>query len=344
MKTILEEKIQSFEIDSKSLGINYEKLIERYQEPHRYYHNLDHIIEMLDMIPFKSYDSLCAVAIIYAILYHDAIYSPISNVNEEESFALFVEEIPPYKRGSGITDKVEEMIFATIDHEYSKDSPSYVKAIIKADLDRFNLPFTEFWKHNLDILKEYGCFEYQKIKEGRIKFLNEYADKIGNIVGMQAKINCKYAAMFMETWKPSIAIYPGSFRPFHKGHLDVIEKASKIFDKVIISCGTNPDKPQGKAFIPQNVRLRFQVEQFEDDHIVDYISRKEYPVTIIRGIRDINDLTVEMTTYRHWLDAKPDLQLVNIFCDPALSHCSSSGINKTMAFYMRKGLKHPHLI
>ena len=39
-----------------------------------------------------------------------------------------------------------------------------------------------------------------------------------------------------------VAIYPGSFNPFHRGHLDVIKQALKLFDKVIIARGINPEK------------------------------------------------------------------------------------------------------
>ena len=38
------------------------------------------------------------------------------------------------------------------------------------------------------------------------------------------------------------AIYPGSFDPITNGHLDIIERASKIFDKVIVACAINPSK------------------------------------------------------------------------------------------------------
>lgn len=40
-----------------------------------------------------------------------------------------------------------------------------------------------------------------------------------------------------------VAIYSGSFNPFHEGHLDVIKQALKLFDKVVIAKGLNPEKP-----------------------------------------------------------------------------------------------------
>ena len=41
-----------------------------------------------------------------------------------------------------------------------------------------------------------------------------------------------------------VAVYPGSFNPFHRGHLDIVKKALRLFDKVIIARGINPEKDE----------------------------------------------------------------------------------------------------
>ena len=40
----------------------------------------------------------------------------------------------------------------------------------------------------------------------------------------------------------TVAVYTGSFNPFHKGHLDILNKAKRMFDEVVIAVGHNPDK------------------------------------------------------------------------------------------------------
>lgn len=52
-----------------------------------------------------------------------------------------------------------------------------------------------------------------------------------------------------------IAVYPGSFDPVTNGHLDIIERASKIFDKVIVVAVENPDKKNPLFSIDERVEL-----------------------------------------------------------------------------------------
>ena len=92
-----------------------------------------------------------------------------------------------------------------------------------------------------------------------------------------------------------IAIYPGTFNPFTIGHLNILEKAEKLFGKenVIISVGENPAKdkdPKSMAMsrqitIKMNLPSR-KVERYQG-FLTDYIWEKEkegYDVTVIRGL------------------------------------------------------------
>lgn len=132
--------------------------------------------------------------------------------------------------------------------------------------------------------------------------------------------------------KKRLAIYPGSFNPFHKGHLDILLKAEELFDFVIVAIGTNPEKNSDEKFdrlktlqhqLPLNT-----VEQFSG-FLVDYIHEKEdqgYDVTIVRGLRNGADLDYEVNQLRVMKDQKPDLKIVFIPCDGRFEHISSSMI------------------
>ena len=50
----------------------------------------------------------------------------------------------------------------------------------------------------------------------------------------------------------TVALYPGSFDPFHNGHLAVVAMAAPLFEKLIVGVGHNPEKPSGKSSSPRS--------------------------------------------------------------------------------------------
>lgn len=132
--------------------------------------------------------------------------------------------------------------------------------------------------------------------------------------------------------KKRLAVYPGSFNPFHKGHLDILKKAEAIFDEVVVAIGVNPEKKVDEK-INKLETLRFQlpgkkVEEFSG-FLVDYIQQKEevgYDVTLVRGLRNGADLDYEINQLRVMKDQRPDIKMVFIPCDIKFEHISSSMI------------------
>lgn len=98
----------------------------------------------------------------------------------------------------------------------------------------------------------------------------------------------------------AVAIYPGSFDPITNGHLDVLVRASKIFDKVIIAVLENPGK---NVFFPSNIRVKLiresvsALKNVDVDNFsgltVEYAAQKNANV-LIRGLRAISDFEYEM--------------------------------------------------
>jgi len=96
-----------------------------------------------------------------------------------------------------------------------------------------------------------------------------------------------------------IAIYPGSFDPITNGHLDILERGAKIFDKVIIAVADNIRK---EAFFSAQERMQMiagctsdfanvEIDKFEG-LVVDYAENVDAGV-IIRGLRQISDFEYE---------------------------------------------------
>ena len=105
--------------------------------------------------------------------------------------------------------------------------------------------------------------------------------------------------MNLDTTK-KVALYPGSFDPVTNGHLDVLERASRMFDYVVIAVLNNPNK---KSFLDVNSRVELIKEAVKDvkNISVDSFSglTVEYAQKIgakffIRGLRSITDFDYEI--------------------------------------------------
>ena len=97
-----------------------------------------------------------------------------------------------------------------------------------------------------------------------------------------------------------IALYPGSFDPITNGHLDVLERASQMFDEVVIAVLNNPEK---KAFLSVDERVELiknatnhmeNVKTSSFDGLTVEYARKIGAKFLIRGLRTITDFEYEV--------------------------------------------------
>ncbi|MGH9670054.1 MAG: pantetheine-phosphate adenylyltransferase [Terriglobales bacterium] len=121
--------------------------------------------------------------------------------------------------------------------------------------------------------------------------------------------------------KPVIAIYPGSFDPLTNGHLDLIERGSKIFDQLIVAILRHPDKAplfslEERREMLETMTARFKnvsVDTF-DGLLVDY-ARSKGAGALLRGIRAISDYEYELQMAL--MNRKLDRRLETVFMMPA---------------------------
>ncbi len=96
-----------------------------------------------------------------------------------------------------------------------------------------------------------------------------------------------------------IAIYPGSFDPVTNGHLDIIERGLKIFDRIIITILENPSKQLLFSVAEREELLRMSLPEFTDVEIASYdgllvdFAKQRGAHAILRGMRAVSDFEYE---------------------------------------------------
>jgi pantetheine-phosphate adenylyltransferase len=130
--------------------------------------------------------------------------------------------------------------------------------------------------------------------------------------------------------KPVIAIYPGSFDPPTNGHLDLIERGSKIFDRLIVAIVRNPEKEnplfdveERRAMLIELTRpwKNVTVDSFEG-LLVEYARMCEARA-LLRGIRAISDYEYELQMALMNRKLEPDLETVFMMPAEKYSYLSS---------------------
>lgn len=131
-----------------------------------------------------------------------------------------------------------------------------------------------------------------------------------------------------------IAIYPGSFDPITKGHLDILQTATQIFDKVIIAVARNSEK---QGFLPVETRVQLIKESVKDlENVeVDFFegltinyARKKGATVLIRGLRAVSDFEYELQLSQANSALASEIKTVFLTTKPKYNFISSSTIKE----------------
>ena len=132
----------------------------------------------------------------------------------------------------------------------------------------------------------------------------------------------------------NIAIYPGSFDPVTYGHLDIIKRAVKIFDKVIVAVAHNSEKEPLFSVSERVELLKKAVKgvkgiEVDDFHglVVDYVRRKNARV-VVRGLRMISDFEYEFQMALTNRKLTDDVETIFMMPSEAYSYLSSKLIKE----------------
>jgi pantetheine-phosphate adenylyltransferase len=136
------------------------------------------------------------------------------------------------------------------------------------------------------------------------------------------------------------AIYPGTYDPVTNGHVDVITRAARVFDRVVIGVVGNPhhktpmfDVSERVDFVKQaldGVVDNVEVDVFSE-LVVDF-ARRWNARAIVKGLRVVSDFEWEFQMNQLNRTLAPDIETVYVMASPQVSFVSSSGVKEIASF------------
>jgi pantetheine-phosphate adenylyltransferase len=144
----------------------------------------------------------------------------------------------------------------------------------------------------------------------------------------------------MSDENPRIAVCPGSYDPVTNGHLDVIGRASRVFDKVVVGVVNNPVRKEKTLFTAED-RKKFiedataelgNVEVGVMSNLLVEFAREHRATAVIKGLRAISDFEYEFEMNQLNRKLAPEIESMYIFASPNYSFLSSTGVKEIATF------------
>ena len=136
------------------------------------------------------------------------------------------------------------------------------------------------------------------------------------------------------------AIYPGTYDPVTNGHVEVISRAARIFDRVVVGVVGNPHHKSPMFSVEERVdflkdALAGVVENVEIDifsELVVEFARRWEATVIVKGLRVLSDFEWEFQMNQLNRHLAPDIETVYVMASPQVSFVSSSGVKEIASF------------
>ncbi len=330
-----------------------QEILNQWTQRQRHHHGIKHLAQLLDAIEeagdSDGFDELDQKTLRLAAAFHDIVYNPGSKTNEEDSIDKALQYFHEVETPTTVVDSVCSIIEATGDLEAHEHAASFQPVSVHFDSDnklvewfcrQDRIILNPTWgdardykallEYEKNIFREYQAATLQDYRKGRIEFLRS----IHKHPHFDKKA-VDWLIEYVRAFRPRIAVYAGSFDPFHVGHLSVLRKTEELFDKVIVAVGANTNKPSSVESMKrrhtaiQKVLKFHQVDSFEG-FLTTYIQtlEKNADVTLVRGLRTDTDFKHEETQLRFLQDLNSNIKVAFVTAEKQYEHVSSSSIRE----------------
>lgn len=325
-----QELIDDVLTDNFALEDFYE-FYSKWSEPHRYFHNLDHLYSIA-MDVHKKYKNDIHNYEVYMLtaMFHDIVYDPNRTDNEVKSVEVFDNCTGLFGASKETKDEVRALILATADMNDDNEFNQMDRKILT------ETSISKLIEYEHKIAKEYQFLDYPTYKKNRIEFLTKCLTKYPNLAPL---------IDYVQNRKISVGCYFGTFNPFHVGHYNILQKANKLFDKVVVVLGQNPDKTNTDTMNNRLTNLKNTLKYYEVDdmgdgsqvHYMTNMTKTEMYslVTAIKGLRNDRDLADGFEA-EYWSKKLGNYNVVYLSCDEQYKNVSSRGINMLSRYDARK--------
>lgn len=136
------------------------------------------------------------------------------------------------------------------------------------------------------------------------------------------------------------AICPGTYDPVTNGHLDIITRTARVFDRVVVGVVNNPVRKQRTLFTAEERSefIREAVAELENVEVAIFsnllveFAREQGASTIVKGLRAISDFEYEFEMAQLNRKLAPEIESMYVIASPNYSFLSSTGVKEMATF------------